>query len=68
MINAPLVQELQLYIPARERSDFVNSALEEAFLRKKREISAQKMDELRGKLKLKISPEEIRKFRHEGLL
>ncbi len=68
MLNTPLIQEMQLYIPARERSDFVNSALEEAFLRKKREISTQKMREMRDRLQLKISPEEIRKLRHEGLL
>ncbi len=68
MIDLPLVTELNLYVPERQRSDFINQTLEWALTEKKRELAAEKMKILRKKANLSLTPQEIRKLRHEGLL
>lgn len=66
MINQEILEMLKKWIPAGDRSDFVNGALEEAVRRYRREKAFQLIDELREKSKLKMSTSEMIKLKNYG--
>lgn len=66
MVNRNILIDLKKWIPAGERSNFVNGALEKAILRFKREKAFVAMDELREKAKLRMTDAEIIRFKNYG--
>lgn len=68
MISKEILKSLHQIIPAGERSNFVNEALEDAIIDYGRRKASQKMDNLSKNWGSKISTKEFLKTRHEGLL
>lgn len=66
MINQEVLEMLKKWIPAGDRSNFANGALEEAVRRYVREKAFQLIDELREKSKLKMSTAEMIKLKNYG--
>lgn len=66
MIGHEVLAEMTKWIPAGERSNFVNGALEAAIRRYKREQAFNMMDELREKMKIKMSTKEMIKLKNYG--
>lgn len=66
MVNQELFESLKSLIPERERSDFVNYALEEAMKDASRRKASQMIDEWREKVRLHMTNKEIRKLREYG--
>ena len=66
MIGHDILVEISKWIPAGERSNFVNGALEAALLRYRREKAFQAMDALREKAKIKTTDEEIIRLKNYG--
>ena len=66
MIDKDILIELKQWIPAGDRSNFVNSALEEALLYHRRKQAFKAMDELRLKAKIKMADIEIIKGKNYG--
>lgn len=66
MLGEHIITELQMWIPSGKRSDFVNGALEIAIRHYKREQAFKMMDELREKMKIKMSTKEMIKLKNYG--
>lgn len=66
MLGEHIITELQMWIPSGERSNFVNGALEMAIRHYKREQAFKMMDELRKKMKIKMSTKEMIKLKNYG--
>lgn len=66
MINQEILEVLKKWIPAGDRSNFVNGALEEAVKRYTKEKAFQMIDELRAKAKLRMSTAEMIKLKNYG--
>ncbi len=66
MLNKGVLIELKHWIPAGDRSNFVNGALEKAILQFKREKAFKAMDELREKAKIRMTDAEIIRFKNYG--
>ncbi len=66
MVNRDILVELKQWIPAGERSNFVNGALEKAILRFKREKAFQAMDELREKAKIMMTTKDFIRLKNYG--
>lgn len=66
MVNETLMAEISIYIPAGERSDFVNEAIEEALADYKQEKAFEEMDKLRKEANLYLSTEEIIRLKNDG--
>ena len=66
MIDDELLVQITTWIPAGERSDFVNEALERALLQRRREKAFKAMDELRLKAKIKITDKAITRLKNYG--
>lgn len=66
MINQDILVRIKEFIPAGERSDFVNKALGEAILRYARRRASIAMDELAKKMNLRMSTEEFIKLKNYG--
>lgn len=66
MVNESLLVELNIYIPAGERSDFVNQAIEGSITQYKMKKAFEGMDKLRKKLKISITNEEIIRLKNAG--
>lgn len=67
-ISISVIHELESLIPAGDRSDFVNNAIEEALIQYGRERAAKALKQARKKLKLNLSTEEILKDIRYGRL
>jgi hypothetical protein len=69
MVDPSVAQELNETIPSGERSDFVNTAIDQALIRFSREKAYEETTQLREKLNLKIgSDEKLYKIIREGRL
>lgn len=66
MIGEDVLVKMQMWIPAGERSDFVNSAIDDAMVKFCRKKAMDAMDEFREKNKWKMTDEQIRKARKYG--
>lgn len=66
MIGEELAAKLQSLIPAGERSDFVNEALDEAVRKYKMGVAFKAMDRFAKKHKLRMSDKEIIKLKDYG--
>lgn len=66
MIGHDILVEITKWIPAGERSNFVNGALEKELLHYRREKAFEAMDELRIKAKLKMTDKEIIRRKNYG--
>lgn len=66
MIGEHIITQLQMWIPTGERSNFVNHALDESLRRYKREKAFHMMDELKEKMKIKMSTKEMIKLKNYG--
>jgi len=66
MISKDVLAELKEWIPAGERSDFVNEALEEAVLDFQRRKASASMDAFREKNKLSMTTAEIIRLKNYG--
>lgn len=66
MLNRDILVELKQWIPAGERSDFVNGALQGAIIQFKRERAFKAMDELREKAKIKMTTKEFIRLKNYG--
>ena len=66
MVNHETLEALKEWIPAGDRSNFVNGALEYAVRRYKREKAFQLIDELREKAKIRMSTAEMIKLKNYG--
>ncbi len=65
MINISLVEKLNA-IPAGERSNFVNEALEESLIRYGRRKAFEELDEFKKKHPLKMTSKQILKIIQDG--
>lgn len=61
MIEQKLFEDLESLIPAGERSDFMNDALEEAIIDFSRKKASKWMEEFKEKNKIKMTTKEILK-------
>lgn len=66
MINEDLLTALKQLFPERERSDFVNEVLEQAFTNMVRKKAMDAMDIFRKTASWKMTDEQIRKAREYG--
>ena len=66
MIELRVIENMEDVIPKGERSSFVNEVLEEALIRQQRKNAFRAMDKLREKANIRITDEEIRKYRNYG--
>lgn len=66
MVNESLLVELNIYIPAGERSDFVNQAIEESIAQYKNRKAFEGMEKLRKKYHIHLSTKEIIKAKNYG--
>ena len=66
MVDLRLLEDLQIFVPAGKRSDFINEAVEEALLRFRRNKAGEGIMKIRKAAKLKLSTEEILKCRDYG--
>lgn len=66
MLNRDILVELKQWIPAGERSNFVNGALQEAIIQFKREKAFKAMDELREKAKIRMTTKEFIRLKNYG--
>lgn len=66
MISKEILKNLHQAIPAGQRSDFVNKALDEALIDYGRRKASEEMDKLREKWKLKLSTKEMIKLKNYG--
>jgi len=66
MVQNDLLDAMKFYIPSGERSDFVNGALEEALQDIARKKAMDAMDEMRKRIKWKMTDKEFRKAREYG--
>ncbi len=66
MVNQETLSALKEWIPAGDRSNFVNGALEDAVRRYKRQKASDMMDELRKKANLRLTTAEIIKLKNYG--
>lgn len=66
MIDGYLVVVMNETIPEGERSDFMNKALEKALIQYRREKAFQAIDELRERLKLKMTTAEMIRLKNYG--
>lgn len=66
MIDARVVETLEMTIPTGKRSDFVNEILEAGLLRYRRQKAIEGMDRLAKEVKWKISTKEIIKLKNYG--
>lgn len=64
MIDTPLLEQMEILIPAGERSDFVNEALEEKMIDLSRTKALARMEESIKKQKKVHTTEEILKILH----
>ena len=67
MISKEILMQFRQLIPAGERSDFINEALEEAIIDYGRRKAIEGMRRL-SEENLNISTKEFLKTRHDGLL
>ncbi|MEK7672900.1 MAG: hypothetical protein AAB373_03375 [Patescibacteria group bacterium] len=67
MISKDILLEFNELIPPGERSNFMNSTLENALIQFSRRKASEEMDKLAAG-NLKISTKEFLKTRHDGLL
>lgn len=69
MMSRELLIQLNQLVPAGERSNFMNEALEEAITRYGRKKASETMDKLaKSGAFSKLSTKEFLKTRHDGLL
>lgn len=66
MIDESLFIEFTHWVPAGERSDFMNFALQDAVSQAKREKAMQMMDKVREEGRWKLTPAKIRQIRDYG--
>ena len=66
MIDNEILQELKEFIPEGQRSDFINESIQEAISTFKRKKAFEGIEELRQKLKLKMSMKEFKKLKNYG--
>lgn len=66
MVDLNILEGMKFFVPAGERSDFVNKALQASLKDFARKKASEAMDEIRKKWNLKITNEEIRKYREYG--
>ena len=66
MMSRPVVMQLKKLIPAGERSDFVNTAMEAALLRFQRQKAIEGMEAFRKKYKLRMTTAEIIRLKNYG--
>ena len=66
MISKPVLLNLKSLIPAGERSDFVDDALDAALLQFQRKKAIEGMDAFRKKYKLTMTTAEILRLRNYG--
>ena len=66
MMNEQVLVQLKECLPAGERSDFVNHAVEEALLDLGRKKAAEAMDAFRKEGKWKITTEEFIRLKNYG--
>ncbi|MBI2464219.1 hypothetical protein HYV57_04645 [Candidatus Peregrinibacteria bacterium] len=66
MIHQDILHQLRITIPNRERSNFVNHALDEALTDFSRQKASEMMDTFRKEVGLKLSEKKIRKAREYG--
>lgn len=66
MIDKELLCKVQAVIPAGERSDFVNQALEDAIVKYGRIKASRAMDEFAKSHKITMSTEEFIKLKNYG--
>ncbi len=66
MIDARVVETLEMTIPTGKRSDFVNEILEAGLLRYRRQKAIEGMDRLAKEVNWKISTKEIIKLKNYG--
>lgn len=66
MIGHDILVEITKWIPAGERSNFVNGALEDAIRRYKREKAFQMIDELREKAKIRMTTSQMIRRKNYG--
>lgn len=66
MVDEHILIRIKECIPAGERSDFVNGALEKEIIRYRREKAFDAMDELREKADIRMSIKEMLKRKNYG--
>lgn len=66
MVDLHVLEKFQKWIPAGERSDFVNHTLEEAVRRYKRKKAFDAMDELRERAHIRMTSKEMIKRKNYG--
>ena len=66
MVNKELLYKIQAIIPAGERSDFVNQALDDAIVKYGRIKASRAMDEFAKSHKISMSTEEFIKLKNYG--
>lgn len=66
MIGKDILVEIKKWIPAGERSNFVNDTLEKALLRYRRGKAFQMIDELREKAKLRMTTAQMIRLKNYG--
>lgn len=67
MLNVSLIEAFETYVPAGQRSDFLNEALEEQLTRLSREKASEATDWIQKKFKLKVTTQKILKDTDHGL-
>ncbi len=66
MIDARVVEKMEMMIPSGQRSDFVNECLEDALTKFSRNLAFEGMRKMAKKMKLKLSTKEIIKLKNYG--
>lgn len=66
MISKEILKSLHQVIPAGERSDFVNEALEDALIDYSRKKAFEQIEKFRKEWKLKMTTDEIIKLKNYG--
>lgn len=66
MISMSVVEKLETLVPAGQRSDFINEALEENLAQYARRKAFEELDEFKKKHPLKMSTGQILKIIHDG--
>lgn len=66
MIDIRVLQDLKMYVPEGDRSNFINDNLEHAIKIFKRKKASEEMDKMREELNIKLSTEEIIKLKNYG--
>lgn len=66
MVNENIIKAIHFFVPAGERSNFVNRALEDALDQEARQRAIDSMNEFRKTVGLKMTDAQIRKAREYG--